>query len=259
MKRVVYVPIVLCLILGSCKSNSNTIGKANKLAYEVRLDSASMFDNAREREVPVTFYLPKTDKKIAKQQLVIFSHGYYQNRVGSNRKYSYITEKLASEGYFVVSVQHELPTDSLIPKTGIPQIVRRPFWDRGADNILFVIEQLKQSNPDLDFKHITLIGHSNGGDMTALFPQKYASVIDRIITLDNRRMLLPRTKQVKIYSIRSSDQVADDGVLPSEAEIKMFNIKIVKLTNTIHNNMDNNANEAQRKEINGYILSFLNE
>jgi predicted peptidase len=257
--RMIYMQIVLCFIILSCQSNSKTIGKANKLAYEVRLDSVSMFDNDREREVPVTFYLPKADKKITKQQIVVFSHGYYQNGAGSNRKYSYITEKLASEGYFVASIQHELPTDSLISKTGIPQIVRRPFWDRGADNILFVIEQLKQSNPDLDFKHITLIGHSNGGDMTALFPQKYPDVVIRIITLDNRRMLLPRTKQVKIYSIRSSDQVADDGVLPSEVEMKMFNIKIVKLTNTIHNNMDNNANEAQRKEINDYILSFLNE
>ncbi|MBK7227195.1 MAG: hypothetical protein IPH96_17950 [Saprospiraceae bacterium] len=86
--------------------------------------------------------------------------------------YTYLTEYLAAKGFFVVSIQHELATDSLLPLKGNPQIVRRPFWARGADNILFVINELKRTNPDLDFNHISLIGHSNGGDMTALFPRK---------------------------------------------------------------------------------------
>jgi predicted peptidase len=259
MMRIIYVIKIACLFLLGCQSNSKTTNKVSNQTFEVKLDSIVMFDNAREREVPVVFYLPKTYKKITKQPIIIFSHGYYQNAAGSNKKYSYITERLASKGYFVASIQHELLTDSLIPKAGIPQIVRRPFWNRGADNIFFVIAQLKQSNPDLDFKHITLIGHSNGADMTALFPQKYPNVVDRIITLDNRRMLLPKSKQVKVYSIRSSDQAADEGVLPSEDDAKKYSIRIVKLTNTIHNHMDNNANEVQRKEINDYILSFLND
>ncbi len=259
MIRIFIVIKISCLFLLSCQSNHKASSKVYKQRYEVKIDSIVMFDNARDRQIPVVFYSPNTDKKIKKQKMIIFSHGYYQNLAGSNKKYSYITEKLASKGYYVASIQHELPTDSLIPKTGVPQIVRRPFWDRGADNILFVITQLKQSNSDLDFKHITLIGHSNGGDMTALFPQKYPGVVDRVITLDNRRMHLPKSKQVKVYSIRSSDQAADEGVLPTEGEMKMYNIKIVKLTNTIHNHMDNSANEAQRKEINDYILSFLND
>ncbi|MFC6196026.1 hypothetical protein ACFP1I_30745 [Dyadobacter subterraneus] len=143
-------------------------------------------------------YLPNTTK-IRKQKLVIFSHGYYQNMPGGNKQASYLTENLASHGYFVASVQHELQTDDLIPATGIPQVVRRPFWDRGADNILFVINEIKKSYPDLDFKNITLIGHSNGGDMTALFPQKYPGIISKIITLDNKRMALPRIKSLKVY------------------------------------------------------------
>jgi pimeloyl-ACP methyl ester carboxylesterase len=173
--------------------------------------------------------------------------------------YSYLTDFLARKGYEVVSIQHELPSDSLIPSTGIPQIVRRPFWERGANNILFVINELKKSNKDLDFNRITLIGHSNGGDMTALFAQKYPSLVYKIITLDNRRMPLPRTIHPKVYSLRSSDQVADEGVLPSDEEQKMFGIKIVKLTDTKHNDMDDHATAKQRKEIDHYILRFLQD
>ena len=218
-----------------------------------------MFDQARQREVPIAVYKPKADKKIVSQKVIIFSHGYGQNKGGDYLAYSYLTEFLASKGFFVLSIQHELPTDSLLPLTGIPQIVRLPFWERGADNILFVINELKRKNPELDFNHITLIGHSNGGDMTALFPQRYPNIINKVITLDNRRVALPRTKNPTIYSLRSSDQPSDKGVLPTDEEIKMLGMKIIKLPNTTHNEMDNNANDEQRKEIQNYILAFLND
>lgn len=193
-----------------------------------------------------------------RQQVVLVSHGYYYNRPGSYLLYSYLAEKLASRGYFVVSIQHELPTDSLLPTTGIPQVVRRPFWDRGADNMLFVLRYLKQSRPALDFKHVTLIGHSNGGDMVALFPQKYPHEVAKIITLDNRRMALPKTKKSpQVYSLRSSDQVADEGVLPTLEEQKRLGMTIISLPHMLHNDMDDHATAEQRQQINDYILSFL--
>ncbi|WP_221392696.1 alpha/beta hydrolase [Dyadobacter sp. NIV53] len=225
--------------------------------FLVKTDSLAWFDNSRNRSVPVALYLPVSEKKIPNQKLIIFSHGYYQNLPGGNRQVSYLTEYLASKGYFVASIQHELPTDDLIPASGIIQVVRKPFWDRGADNILFVINELKKSNTKLDFKNIILIGHSNGGDMTALFPQKYTGIVSKIITMDNRRMALPRTKHPKVYSLRSSDQPADNGVLPTLEEQKEFAITIIKLPDTIHNDMDNRGNEAQHKEICKYIQGFL--
>jgi predicted peptidase len=222
------------------------------------LDTFKLFDQKRQREIPIAIYKPSS-KVFRKQKLVIFNHGYGQNKGGDYLAYSYLTEFLASKGYFVVSIQHELITDSLLPLAGNPQIVRRPFWERGADNILFVINELKKTNPDLDYKHISIIGHSNGGDMTALFPQKYPNIVEKIITLDNRRMSLPKIKNIKVYSLRSSDQPADEGVLPSEKDLKMYDINIIKLESTTHNEMDNNANDNQRKEIQNYIFNFLNE
>ncbi len=218
-----------------------------------------MFDSTRKRSIPVAFYLPVPDKKIENQKIVIFSHGYYANQGGSNRACSYLTSFLASKGYFVASIQHELPTDDLIPSQGIPQVVRRPFWDRGVKNILFVLSELKKTHPELDYKHLILIGHSNGGDMSMLFGQENPSLVDKIISLDNRRVAFPRTSQPRIYSLRSSDHVADEGVLPTTEEQAKYGTKIIQLKNTKHNNMDNSGTDEQKKEINDFILTFLND
>lgn len=222
------------------------------------MEPMDFFDTTRNRLIPVAMYKPKTKKPAARQKLVIFSHGYGENKGGDNLVYSYLTESLASEGYLVVSVQHELPTDSLLAMTGNLQITRRGNWERGADNILFVLNQLKKTKPALDYKHVILVGHSNGGDMTALFAHKYPSLAYKIITLDNRRMTLPRVKHPTILSIRSSNLPADEGVLPTLEEMQKFNIQIVQLADTKHDEMDNDANERQRREINKLVLSFLN-
>ena len=185
-----------------------------------RLDTLQLFDSARNRIIPVAYYSPTV--KNTKQQLVIFSHGYGANKGGDYLAYSYLTEFLAAKGFFVASIQHELPTDSLMPTQGIPQVVRKPFWERGVENILFVMNSLRKSHPNVDFTHITLSGHSNGGDMTALFAKKYPEKISKIITLDNRRVALPRTTKPRVYSLRSSDQAPDEGVVPTAEEQKKF-------------------------------------
>lgn len=252
MKKNIYFLLFTISLLTNCLTSKKA---ASNRTYTFTLDTLTLFDQSRNRKIPIALYKPQIDNP----KVVLFSHGYGQNKGGDYLAYSYLTGYLASKGYFVASIQHELPTDSLIPATGIPQIVRRPFWERGADNILFVINELKRTNPGLNYNTITLIGHSNGGDMTALFPQKYAGVVDKIITLDNRRMALPKTRNPKIYSLRSSDQPADEGVLPTAEEMKQFGITIIKLPNTKHYEMDDRANDSQRKEIQNYILTFANE
>ncbi|MBH1959899.1 MAG: alpha/beta hydrolase [Flavobacteriia bacterium] len=254
MNKLLYFLIIT--LFAGCSTSGNSV--ADQPQFKYRLDTLTLYDQSRQRAVPVAVYKPAS-KVSGKQKPVIFSHGYGQNKGGDYLAYTYLTEFLAREGFFVVSIQHELKTDSLIPLTGIPQTVRRPFWDRGADNILFVINRLKTTNPELDFKNITLIGHSNGGDMTALFPQKYPGTVKKIITLDNRRMPLPKSEKVRVYSLRSSDQPADEGVLPTGKETEKYKMKTVKLANTIHNEMDDKANDRQRIEIQNCILKFLSE
>jgi len=126
-----------------------------------------------------------------------------------------------------------------------------------VQNMLFVRQQLQQQYPDLDVRHLLLVGHSNGGDMAMLFAHEHPRLVESIISLDNRRMPLPRTRHPRILSIRSSDQVADEGVLPTDAEQKTFGIKTVKLPATIHNDMWDGATEAQKLEMSKIISNFL--
>lgn len=247
--------LLLCVLPLVAASFSVSRHTGRKPSVSFVTDTLEWYDASRERKIPLLIYRPA----VKKPGVVLFSHGYGANKGGDYLAYSYLTEFLAAEGYFVASIQHELPTDSLIPMQGVPQVVRRPFWERGADNILFVLNELKKSKFSLDFDQVTLIGHSNGGDMTALFPQKYPGLVHKIITLDNRRMALPRTMSPRVYSLRSSDQPADTGVLPEEAEQKKYGMTIITLPDTKHNDMDDNANPVQRKEITDYLRRFMKE
>lgn len=245
----------VCFLLINCSVNRST----NPIMdYEVKRDTLTLLDQSRNRKIPVAYYLPKTQKKIPNQQVIIFNHGYGFNKGGDYFVYSYLTEKLASKGYFVVSIQHEQTTDNPLPVTGNLQMVRRPFWQNGSNNILYVLNELKKTNPELDYKHLTLIGHSNGGDMVALFGNQHPNLVYKIITMDNRRMFLPRTNIPKIYSLRSNDYPADEGVLPTEEEQKKFHITI-QTTSINHGHMDNKGSDDEKKTLNDFVLKYLNE
>jgi pimeloyl-ACP methyl ester carboxylesterase len=216
----------------------------------------TLFDKDRNRKIPVALYLPKQTKNAP---LVIINHGYSQNQPGANKGYSFIGKELAAKGYFVASIQHELPTDELMPTTGEIKIVRKPFWERGSDNILYVINDFKKRYPELNFNKNTVIGHSMGGDISVTFAVKHPELINKLITLDQRRVAFPRVKQPKIYSLRSSDQPADDGVIPSDAEQKELGITIIQLPATIHNVMNDHGTEEQKKEMLSWVLQFITE
>lgn len=218
-------------------------------------DTTTFWDEARSRPVPIARYLPEQPQK--NKPLVILSHGYAENDPNAYLSYQYLATFLAAKGFEVVSIQHELPTDSLLPTSGKPQMVRLPFWQRGVENIHFVIKTLRQRQWLNPLQPVVLIGHSNGGDISALFPRIYPDQIQKIITLDNRRMALPRDRQLPVLSLRSSDQPSDDGVLPSVEEQKQFPIQWVKLSNTRHNDMSDQGDDSQKAEIQALILKFL--
>jgi len=59
-----------------------------------------------------------------------------------------------------------------------------------------------------------------------------------------------------LVNIRSKDQAADIGVLPTTAKQVNYGIKIVQV-NTDHNDTSGYGNVRQLAEINGLILGFL--
>ncbi len=253
MNKLLYIAVILIALLSSCSTVRNATDYSGKLA--VRLDTFRLYDESRQREIPIATY--RSRGSLQNEEIVVFSHGYGANYQKNYLVYSYITSYLASKGYFVVSIQHELPNDSLLPFTGIPQVVRLPFWERGVENIYYTINELKKTNPTLDFEHITLIGHSNGGDMAALFHKKHPNIVEKIITLDQLRVPLPRTTELKVYSLRSSDKQADEGVLPTVEEQKQFGITVINLLNIEHNDMNDFGENKKKRVIRRYALEFM--
>ncbi|MDB5135781.1 MAG: esterase [Mucilaginibacter sp.] len=217
-------------------------------------DTLTLLDNVHGSVIPIAaYYAINSIIANVKKKLVILNPGYG----GKNTDYGYLARNLAKNGYFVVTIQHDLPTDAPLPGTGDIYKSRKPFWDRGVKSIFFVTDKIKKKYPLVDCNHIVLIGHSNGGDIAMLIANEYPKFARIVISLDNRRVPFPRSNRPKIFSIRSSDQPADADVLPTAEEQKKYNIKIVKV-NTIHNDMGGMGTDAQLQEINKYIMDYLN-
>jgi predicted dienelactone hydrolase len=218
----------------------------------VKTETLPLVDSARNRQVPVAIYTG-TPQSARKLKPAIISHGYGAR----NTDYSFIATYLATHGYYVASIQHEVPGDEPLPRTGNPYETRKPSWERGVQNILFVIGELKKTHPELDYTQLLLVGHSHGGDTSMLFAEEHPALVHTVISLDNRRMPFPRTKQPRIFSLRSSDLPADDQVLPSAEEQARLGMKVIKLPATIHNDMSDVGTAEQKAEMIRYIDAFL--
>lgn len=68
-------------------------------------------------------------------------------------------------------------TDDLLPLEGNPQILRLSNWVSGSQNILFALQQLRKNYPNLDYRKLTIAGHSNGGDMSVLFADQHPDLV----------------------------------------------------------------------------------
>lgn len=246
--RIAFFTLVLAALAFHCQQH-----RSQTSPRSWQSDTLSILDSARQRLIPlaITFPAPPADSP----GLVIFSHGYGQNDPRSYLAYGYLTQWLNSQGFVVVSVQHELPADPLLPVEGDLWTGRLPFWERGTDNLFAVIQWLKVTYPALPFDRLILMGHSNGGDMTALFPQRYPGLAARIVTLDNRRVPLPR--QEGVLSLRSSDFPADEGVLPSPDEARKWNMSIQFMQQVGHNDMDESGTPEQHAALLDSLATWL--
>ena len=108
--------------------------------------------------------------------------------------YAFLAEDLASHGYIVISIQHDLQSDENGPD----------FWEgrsctRNAkviDNILYVFEWLKTTQETLfqgriNLKRIGLIGHSLGGNSLLLWSNRTLDSFQK----DTRSALFGRVDQ----------------------------------------------------------------
>ena len=140
---------------------------------------------------------------------------------------SFLVEELASHGYVVITIQHQLNTDAEPPK----------YLSKGFDNYalvirndLFVFDWLQKQNNDLfhnalDLKRVGLIGYSMGAHaLMCLAQQAYYSykngfllpyeekkgIKECIVTLDSERIPFPHHCCCPLFMLIGGDREAGD-------------------------------------------------
>jgi hypothetical protein len=228
----------------------------------IRHETLNLFDAARQRPVAVDVavlrdYEMKAGADCWRPPVAIISNG---NTV-KNTEYSFLANVLAARGYLVASIQQDLPTDPpLMTKVGMPYAGRRGVYERGEANILFVVGQLEKLQSNADYNQLTLVGHSNGGDISMYFAQQHPELVSQVITLDNLRVPFVLNDKVKILSFRSEDPnfKTDPGVLPTVEQAWEDGIDIVK-TNAQHADMSDRGPDSVKEKIQAALDHFLSD
>jgi hypothetical protein len=230
--------------------------------WGIRHQTLNLFDDARQRPVVVDLavradYEMKANAGYWKLPVAIISNG---NTV-KNTEYSFLANVLAARGYLVASIQQDLPTDPpLMTKVGLPYVGRLGVYKKGEANILFVLGKLKQMQPNADYDHLTLVGHSNGGDIAMFCAKQHPELVSKVITLDNLRVPFVLSDKLKILSFRSKDPnfKTDPGVLPSPAQAKADGIDIVN-TQFQHTDMSDRGPYSVKERIQATLDEFLSK
>lgn len=181
--------------------------------YEERADIADW------PSLEANVYSQKADLSLLSEgqhPVIVLNHG---NNVPMT-DYAFIAEDLASHGYVVVAIQHQLKTDAKEPI----------FWNERSisrhamviDNILCVFEWLKENQKTLfdqkiDLKHIGLVGHSMGGNSLLLFASRSLSIFKK----KNKSTLLPHENE---QGVKECLIVLDTGgyPYPSQYQYPLF-------------------------------------
>ncbi len=254
MKRVFAILAFLC-VLG--------VGEYLLISrFAIRHETLTLFDASRQRPISVELavrrdYETKANLGLWKLPLAIISNG---NTV-RNTEYSFLANALAARGYLVASIQQDLPTDPpLMTKVGQPYVGRTGVYLRCEANILFVLNQLQKRQPNADYNHLTLVGHSNGGDVSMYVAKQHPEIVSQVVTLDNLRVPFVLSHRLKILSFRSKDPHfrTDPGVLPTQQQAKADGIDIVN-TGALHTELSDRGPDSVKEKIQATLDKFLSD
>ena len=255
MKRGVAILLSLCALL--------TVAFFTASKWAIRHESLTFNDLARDnRPVAVNIAVRRDKEMQANAGMIILpvavlNHG---NTVKFT-EYSFLANVFAARGYMVVSIQHDLPTDApMVTKVGELYVGRQPQYLRGIANIRFAIEEMHRVQPNADYDHLTMVGHSNGGDISMYFAKLYPDQIRKIVTLDNLRVPFTTDGRFKILSFRSKDPQfkTDPGVIPPEEVRQKSGIQVVQ-TGFQHNDMRDTGPDKAKATIQDMLDKFLDD
>jgi predicted esterase len=255
MKRRVAIVLSLCTLM--------TVAYFTASKWLIRHQTLTFFDILRsERPVSVDVAVRRDRQMEATAEMielpvVILSHG---NTV-KHTEYSFLANTFAARGYLVISIQHDLETDDpMVTKAGEEYVGRRPQYNRGIFNILFAIDEVKKVYPNADYRKLTMVGHSNGGDISMYFAERHPDLVKKVVTLDNLRVPFVTSGKIRILSFRSKDPVfkADPGVVPDDETCKKAGITVVK-TEFQHNDLSDRGPDQVKTSIQAMVGKFLDD
>ncbi|CAM4056263.1 MULTISPECIES: alpha/beta fold hydrolase [Pseudoalteromonas] len=215
-------------------------------------------DKNRDRAIAINIALPSNGLSCSEQNKcpVVFINAGYGI---SHTDYQFAADIFTSRGYLTIAVAHELKGDPALDPNQPYMATRMENWHRGVVTLKFLVNELNVRYPAYDFSQLTLFGHSNGGDISALYAAIYPNEVSAVITLDHRRMLLPRNKNILVLTLRGSDYPADTGVLYKKDELTRFPVKQVFLTNARHNDMFDAGPIELLNKMKRHLSEFLAE
>jgi pimeloyl-ACP methyl ester carboxylesterase len=240
-----------------------TVGYFTASKWAIRHETVMFKDSARDNRLVEVDIAVRRDKEMQANAgmitlpVAILNHG---NTVKFT-EYSFLANIFAARGYLAMSIQHDLPTDApMVTKVGELYVGRQPQYLRGIANIKFAVEQMKTYEANADYDHLTMVGHSNGGDISMYFAKMYPERVKKIVTLDNLRVPFITDGKFKILSFRSKDPQfkTDPGVIPADEECEKAGITVVQ-TGFQHNDMRDTGPDTAKSSIQSMLDKFLDD
>lgn len=240
-----------------------TIAYFTASSWAIRHESLTFYDAIRGYRPVAVDIAVRRDKELQANAgmltlpVVILNHG---NTVKST-EYSFLANMFAARGYISISIQHDLPTDPpMVTKVGELYVGRQPQYLRGIANIRFAVEEMKKVQPNADYDHLIVVGHSAGADISMYFAKLYPEQVKKVVALDNLRVPFVTDGRFKILSFRSKDPVfkTDLGVIPPEDVCEKSGITVVQTTFQ-HNDMRDTGSAEAKASIQNMLDKFLDE
>ena len=239
------------------------VGYFTASKWAIRHETVTFYDPARDSRPVAVDIVVRRDKEMQADAgmitlpVAILNHG---NTVKFT-EYSFLANVFAFRGYIAISIQHDLPTDPpMVTKVGELYVGRQPQYLRGVANIKFAVEEMKNVQPNADYDHLTVVGHSAGADISMYFAKLHPELTKRVVTLDNLRVPFITDGRFKILSFRSKDPVfkTDPGVMPSKEVREKSGIEVVQ-TGFQHNDMRDTGPDVAKASIQGMLDKFLED
>ena len=240
-----------------------TVGYFTASKWAIHHQTLTFYDATRNNRPVEVDIAVRRDKEfqanagMLKLPVVILNHG---NTVKFT-EYSFLANVFAARGYVAISIQHDLPTDPpMVTKVGELYVGRQPQYLRGVANIRFAVAEMQKVQPNADYDHLTVVGHSAGADISMYFAKLHPELVKKVVTLDNLRVPFMTDGRFKILTFRSKDPQfkTDPGVIPSEELCEKAGITVVR-TEFQHNDMRDTGPDTAKESIQGMLDKFLED